>query len=413
MKTRLAAAALALLSACGWMPAPKKSAKVDLAKLHGHTAGFRSVATCPGTPAPGLFAGALCVCDGFDNVGSGFVARAAGKDPANIGVNGASNIVGQVTTDGDWVSWNGIDGVGELDVGRDLVTTRDVNGVGHVQVGHDLFAGGNVSNVGDLAVTGTLRVAGAVESVGSLTAGARGPYTAPAAPPCPCDPATFLDVAKEVAQAKDKNDNAAHGLSTLDVVGSQDLTLTTGRYYFANVQTVGSTQILIDGAVALFLDGSLDSVGEDTFQLTDGSQLDLYVSGRLETVGSVAFGNPGDPSAFRLFVGGAGGSISHVGEQDVYGSIYAPAATFEFVGHTNVRGGLFVKNLDGVGSLEISYSRPSAPGTDVCGASPDGGSGGGGGGGSPDGGSGGGGGGGGSPDGGSGGGGGCGNPDGG
>jgi hypothetical protein len=324
-----------------------------------------AVSSCPPSPAPQLFQNALCLCQDFANVGTALIAHGTNGAPATIGVNGRSLIVGDDSVDGSWISYQGLSGTGALSTGGDVVTTGDVAGVGKLAVGGDLSIGGNLEDVGQLSVAGTLRVAGQRLTLGADSVHATGAYSAPAAPPCPCDGASFLDVAAKVAGARTANDNAKIGLPTsLAAVGKSDVTLPTGSFYFDHVETVGSAHFSINGVVALYLDGSIDAVGKEQFTLAAGATLDIYVAGAVHTVGSLTLGS--DPSLVRLYVGGNDAAVLSVGAQDLSATIYAPTAQIAFVGDTTIHGALFGKNLAGVGKLSIDYSAPQAPSPAQC-----------------------------------------------
>ena len=320
---------------------------------------------CPPSPAPQLFADALCLCEDFANVGTALVAHGANGTPAAIGVNGRTLLVGDNATDGAWSAYGGLGGTGTLLASGDVTTTGDLIGVGRVDVGGDLSVGGNLEGVGQLSVAGTLRVAGQRLTLGSDDVHATGPYSAPAGPPCACDGPSFLDVAAKVTAARARNDNAKQGLPTsLTAVGASSLTLPTGSYYFDHLETVGQARFTIDGVVALYLDGSIDAVGAEQFQLAAGATLDVYVSGAVRTVGSLTLG--ADPSALRLYVGGGAAALISVGIQDLAATIYAPTAQIAFVGDTTIHGALFGKSLLGVGQLAIDYFAPAAPPATQC-----------------------------------------------
>jgi hypothetical protein len=184
-----------------------------------------------------------------------------------------------------------------------------------------------------------------------------------AGPPCGCDEAGLLDVAAEVAAAKAANQNAS-----IQTVGNHQVTLSSGKYFFSGIDTVGQSTVTIDGAVFLYVEGSIDAVGLERFELTPGSTLDLFVSGDIRSVGSATLGSDADPGAVRLYIGGNQASISTVGHSRLFGSIYAPTADLNLVGDTVLHGALFARSVSGVGSLEVVYSTPVTSGTppEIC-----------------------------------------------
>jgi hypothetical protein len=177
-----------------------------------------------------------------------------------------------------------------------------------------------------------------------------------------------LDVVAAVQGARATNDDAAAGLDpTLDSVGDFALALGSGSYYLQSFSTVGSATLTIDGAVALFVDGDLETVGDAHFDLTPGSTLDLYVAGSVSMVGGALF-NHAAPGTVRLYVGGPTGKLDLVGAQEVIGAVYAPDADLELVGDTRFVGSVFARNLDGVGQLSIDAVGQTVlgPDSDAC-----------------------------------------------
>ena len=189
--------------------------------------------------------------------------------------------------------------------------------------------------------------------------GARGAYIPLAGPPCACDGAQRLDVAARIQEAREHNDDAAIGLPRAEgqSVGDLTLSLGSGAYYLSSFETVGTTTLAIDGAVALAIDGALQSVGTTRFTLTKGSTLDLYLKDGIEGVGDSLFGADAAPGSVRLYVAGSK-ALQLVGQQKVVGAIYAPQADVEVVGDTTLEGGLFARNVEGVGALTVSFAAP-------------------------------------------------------
>jgi len=326
------------------------------------TRSYELDAHCPDSPADELFEAALCVCGDFDDVGDITVH-------GTVGVNGSTSMVSDVVIDGDLHAYDGFDSVASLRVSGSLVSTGDVVWVGDLSVEGNLAAGGDLDGVGTLEVGGALAYEGSDSITGELSYGSRADYQAPAGPPCGCD---AFDVASAVAAAAVDNRNAEIGLGTeaIDLVGDGELRLPTGVYYFRGVDSAGSLHLAIDGTVAIYIDGSVDSIGLDHIEIADGGSLDLYVAGDVGLVGELAVASA-DPAVFRLYIGGDEPvQVDAVGALEFAGMIYAPNADVSFVGDGSVTGAVLARHLSAVGRLEIAYGEPSAEPPAECSPSP-------------------------------------------
>jgi hypothetical protein len=324
-----------------------------------------SLQSCPTSPAPAIFTNALCLCRDFVDVGYLEVGASAAPGNPSVGVNGVTRFANGARIAGGWAAFGGAEDAGDSRIGGNFVTPQGLTVAANFEVAKDLSVGGTLSGAGRLAVGGALRVGGADQLIGFEQVASSGAYAAPAGPPCPCDPSQLLDVAGKVAAAKSTNNNGA-----LASIGVTDLHLPTGSYYFTDLDVIGLTRLHIDGAVALYIDGDLDAVGADRIALAPGATLDLYVSGAVRTVGWLGAGDPSNPSAFRVYIGGAHDLTLSVGAQTFAGSIYAPLSTIAYVGDTRIEGGLFAKQLYGVGVLRIDAAQPSAPPPSTCAPAP-------------------------------------------
>ena len=326
-------------------------------------------ATCP---PPDLFDHALCLCDDMNDVGELTVVEGPSGIGA-VGVNGFTRFVNLTRAAGDWITWGGFEAVSDTEISGSLKTEGDATWVGLLKIGADLAIGGNATGIGMLEVLGTLSVGGSETMLPQSTVGSRADYQPLAGPPCPCDPASFFDVAGAVAAARTANDNAAAGLPTrLAAVGVSELRLETGTYYFEDAATVGQSRITIAGQVALYVEGTIAAVGEQNITVEDGGSLDLFVSGMIATVGWSSTGSAANPEAIRIYLGGKGRVLlAAVGKHDFFANLYAPEATLAYVGDNRVIGSLFGRELDGVGRLEIGYGAPGEVDPPSCEQPPD------------------------------------------
>ena len=305
---------------------------------------------------------ALCICDDLSGVGR-VTTRRSVHGESSIAANGAIFLVSETTIEGSVLAYRGFDSVSDALIEGDLSSAFDVSSVGKLEVGGNLQAGGDLSSVGGLTISGTAGVAGEVSVVGEQSIASWGSYDTQAAP-CGCSGDNYFDVATAVADAALNNNNVEVGLDTegARTAGTTELSLPSGRYYIKATELVGNTTITAAGQVALFVDGSLDLVGDSQLTIAEGGSLDLYVAGDVSSVGALSAGAPDKP--FRLLVGGNESVLLAVGEQTFYGEIYAPSAAIELVGDTLVVGALFAKSLDGVGELTLEngglFSTPPA-----------------------------------------------------
>lgn len=310
------------------------------------------------TPAPALFAkAAVCVCGDMSHAGR-LVTRGLGGDAADVAVLGDFSAASGTRIDGSLRVGGDVSFAGDLRVADHLYSAGDVSGAGDFSVGGDLGAKRGLSGAGSLTVGGQLR-AGDVSFAGDQRVGQRGAFVDPGAAPCGCDAASRYDVASAVAAAKMQNDNVRAGLP-LDasaLVGTSSVTLKSGRYYLSNAQAVGKLTLNVEGAVQLYLEGDIGAVGEGQVKLAPGATLDLFVDGKLTTVGEASFGDPSRPEAFRLYVGGKNAAITFAGRAGFHGLVYAPEADLSFAGEARIQGGLVAKHVSYAGDLTVEGAR--------------------------------------------------------
>lgn len=344
-----------LLSGCGQLDAHSQTGRP------GDPAAPVVNPICDASDAKAAFGtNAVCVCEDLNLVGKGFVARAMADAPANVGVNGTSWIIGVHDIGGSLIAMKGIGGVGKLTTQGNFSTAGDVLGVGLVTVKRDMMVGGMVKGVALIDVTGTLGVKDESKLLGTQRFGQRGPYVAPTEP-CACG-APAVDVAARVADAK----VTATPLGATAALGKTELTLTSGRYYTDSLANLGVLNLTIDGAVALSVAGSLDTLGLQRIDLTPGSTLDVYLAGGLATLGWSVFGEGATPGTVRIFVGGQRELSLAAGLQPLNASIHAPTSVVALVGDTHLGGAIFAREIAGAGRLTVDYAPPAVTAPGQC-----------------------------------------------
>ena len=318
----------------------------------------------PWNPTPGLcapantFSYALCTCDSLTQVG-GLEVDSGPSGTGSVGVNGFSSIADISRVSGSWVSWQQWTAGTAAHIGGSLRSGTNAVMAGAVSVGKDLWVRQNLLGVGLLSVGGGMSVGGDDLFVGLRSiAGGRTAPTGRMQPPCGCDAGSRFDVVGAVEQARTMNDNAARGIPSgarLDI-GFEHASLDTGRYYFRGVHDIGIGVLRIRGNVSIYIDGSLDEIGAEAIRMDPGATLDLYVSGAVRLLGFTPLGDRHSPSSFRLFVGGEDRLSISAGLQELYGSIYAPAANIVMAGVTVVWGSLFAREVISGGILAINHA---------------------------------------------------------
>jgi hypothetical protein len=204
-------------------------------------------------PPPDLFDHAFCLCEDFLQAGV-IDVKAGPAGPGAVGVNGRTVQASSVSAEGGWFSYAGYTAATESEILGGVTTAGDFSWAGSFAVGGDLAVGGNLTGAGLLSVAGALRVGGDERTAGDIQAASRAPYEAPAGPPCPCDPATFFDVAAAVATARTANDNAAVGLpGRITQAGVNEISLPSGSYFLEDVLVAGKTTFRIEGHVFLYI----------------------------------------------------------------------------------------------------------------------------------------------------------------
>ncbi|MBL8624702.1 MAG: hypothetical protein JNK64_25565 [Myxococcales bacterium] len=332
--------------------------------------------TCTGDVAEAVFRAAVCACgdlglaaavtlDGFDSRVGPWAPGGAGGDLASnrgIDTNAALTVGGSVAA-------ASLAAGPRADVAGDLALAGDLGrGSSTITVGGSARIGGDVA-VAALDVRGTLTTSAASTVTGAITAGTRATGAVAVPPPCPCDPASALDVAAVIALHATANHDAAIGL-TPDALaaasGDQTLTLPCGRYYLGDVQIVGGgLRVRAEGRVALFIAGNVTIDGDLTVEVAPDAELDLFVGGALNLPGLVTLGDPARPRALRVYVASAG-TLALSGGSTLAGNLYAPAADLASSAAVEVFGAVLVNHWNLSAPVAVHYDRAITTAGDAC-----------------------------------------------
>ncbi|MEW6094972.1 MAG: kelch repeat-containing protein [bacterium] len=123
--------------------------------------------------------------------------------------------------------------------------------------------------------------------------------------------------------------------TTIDITGSNELTLTEGTYTCNGIKISGQAQLIIVGKVKLYCTGNIDISGQGGANYEDNSN--------------------GDTTNFHIYCTNAVTSISLTGNDKFFGTVYAPAAEISVTGNGNVYGQLVGNEVDITGNGKVIY----------------------------------------------------------
>jgi hypothetical protein len=309
------------------------------------------------SPAPALLPQAVCVCGDLSHAGA-LSTEAPQGGSADVGVERGASFAAGTSVDGSLRVGDALSFAGGAKVRDHVWASEGISFAGSLDVGGDVATGGEVSGAGALEAGGWLRARRGVTVAGTVRSSGQGAYAEPSEPPCGCDAARLYDVKAAVDLARTKNDNARAGIAPDGalVADASELVLPSGRYWVRDLERVGALKLRAKGHVQLYVDGSLVHVGAARFAIDAGATLDLFVSGSVTSVGTLDLGDASRPDAFRLYVGGEGGTVSLVGAARFSGLVYAPHATVALAGGAEVDGALFAGDLTFAGAVKVRHA---------------------------------------------------------
>lgn len=345
-----------------------------------------SYQTCAGVIAENKFTNALCTChdasiqgylktEGFDSANdptgkdNGGAAVAINNSYINLLLtsSGYTEVLGSMAISGTQLSTY----FGYIKVAGDLRTAGPLTEFGYINVGRDTWSADDLICAGYTKVGRDAHYAAAFPLIATV-AGKRvtGPVTVD--PLCPCGPQDILDVAAMVADGKAHNDNKAAGIDPAMfnvVVGKMRMPLPCGRIYIENIGGAGDLTFDVSGPTALFVDGSIATIGVLKFNLAPRATIDIFVKDTLVLTGRAAFGDEKRPAASRIYVG-SDKDIIMTGYETFVGNLYAPLARVTAPGYINVLGSVVARDFEVPGYAHFGYDRAITRAGDGCKAPP-------------------------------------------
>jgi hypothetical protein len=341
-----------------------------------------SYQTCAGVIAENKFTNALCTChdasiqgylktDGFDSV-----KDPTGKDNGGAAVAINNSYINKILTSSGYTEVLGsmsISGTeastyfGYIKVAGDLRTAGPVTEFGYINVARDIWSADDLVCAGYTKVGRDAHYAAAFPLIATV-AGKRVNGPVKVDPLCPCGPQDILDVAAMVADGKAHNDNKAAGIDPAMfnvVVGKMQVPLPCGRIYIENIGGAGELIFDVSGPTALFVDGSIATIGVLRFNLAPQATIDIFVKDTLVLTGRASFGDEKRPAASRIYVG-SDKEIVMIGYETFVGNLYAPLARVTAPGYINVLGSVVARDFEVPGYAHFGYDRAITRAGDGC-----------------------------------------------
>jgi hypothetical protein len=303
------------------------------------TVTLRGHETCTSRLAANKLTNALCSCGdvqmaydltthGFDSTQAPYQAGQPGDSGASVGINGrylpstgSTNVGGSFSIAGS----GALSLTGLLAVRGDFYAAGDIAATGLVTVARNAWLGGSFSALGAFTVKGALHHAGSVSALPVLAA-SNTQQAVSVAKPCSCEPSELVDIAALVAGGKSNNDNDRWGIARdalASVAGSTQLSLPCGRFYLSQIAGMGNVVVQVNGLAAVFVDGPVSLIGNLSFQIAPGAEVDVFVGQDFAVQGLVAVGSKERPASGRLWIAGSQ-AITLLSPW--IGNLYAPRA---------------------------------------------------------------------------------------
>jgi hypothetical protein len=333
--------------------------------------------TCTGRIAETRFVNALCTCKNASITGylrtrafdskKGMTEEAGGS----VGINHTYLNSAGFTDVGGSFSIAGNDSLslaGYLKTGGDFRSQGAAKVLGYTKVGRNMWLGNGFTDLGPVNVDGDLHASGTIVALPLIVGGKQYQESVKVPLPCPCEPKDMLDIAGMVAQAKVKNDNAIAGLIPSmfnTIIGYANTTLPCGRFYIEGIGGIGNVIINVTGRAALFVDGSINNMGNLEFRLSPNAEIDIFIRDNLAITGRATFGQKDRPSASRVYIGGDG-DVMLVGDGEFVGNLYAPQSLVQAVGYGAFLGSLFARDFICPGFADFSYDKAIKTAGDSC-----------------------------------------------
>jgi hypothetical protein len=135
-------------------------------------------------------------------------------------------------------------------------------------------------------------------------------------------------------------------VSSGDFQPASDTTLNSGTYRFNKITLSGSTDLIFNGNVTIYVDGDVSISGQSTLNMLANSKVKIIQgAGSFTLSGGGLVNTSQTPNNFSL-VSHSTASVTFSGGTNFYGTVYAPKAQFSASGNVEYYGAFVAKTMN-------------------------------------------------------------------
>lgn len=147
--------------------------------------------------------------------------------------------------------------------------------------------------------------------------------------------------------------NSLPSMGALILSGHDDVTLPPGNYVYDSMSLAAQSRLTISANTNIYVKASVNIAGQSTV-FTNGS-VQMYIGGDASFAGQGIVNSTGNPASLEIYGLGNGTNISFTGQNDFYGTFYAPYSTLYLAGDANFYGAVAGEDVTLAGNIKIHY----------------------------------------------------------
>lgn len=325
---------------------------------------------CLGNLAQKTFRWSLCSCtdatfsaamtaDAYDSTKGPY---APGSTGGGIGANNDEKASSTVTIGGDlWAhGTGGLAPTGKHVIRNDLRLNGPLDPKAAFSVENDAFVNGDVTTSATIDITHELTVpADKTIAASGITAGKTTRAPVSFSEPCDCSASQLVPTAAIVAAHVSKNDNAAIGLDAgalKSLTKATRLDLPCGEFYLTGIDTNVPVTVAVHGRTALYIEGDIKTTSPIAFAVDPIGELDIFVTGTLNSSASLHIGSPNYPALTRTYVG-TKSSVDLSADVRIGGNLYIGTGSIAWSATSDLYGAVFANAFVASAPTNLHYDR--------------------------------------------------------